>query len=127
MTFTRCHAACEEWDEVLSLLAPPTDPLPDCAPPDTPFPPQGAAVSLPSLGHIDAAILVLKGQAQGATGDLPSSMESYRQALMADVFCEEALELLCTQSCLTPQEEKTLLESLPFTTQCTPLEEKTLR
>ena len=84
-------------------------------------------MSLPSLGHTEAAILVLKGQAQSAMGDLSSSLESYRQALMVDVFCEEALERLCEQSCLTPQEEKTLLESLPFTKQCTPLEEKTLR
>ena len=126
----RCHAACEEWEEVVSLLAPPQEPLPDQVPPDTPSPQakgNTSVLTLPSLGNIEASAHVLRGQAQGALGDLHSSLESYRQALTADVFCEEALERLCAQNCLTPEEEKSLMDALPFKTQCTPLEEKTLR
>lgn len=124
----RCHAACEEWDEVLSLLSMPTsDSLPDQITLDTPTPADSSVLVLPSLGNIEACGLVLKGRAQEALGDLHSALENYRQALMADVFCEEALEKLCSQSCLTPEEEKTLMDNLPFHTQCTSLEEKTLR
>ena len=122
---TRCHAACEEWEEVLSLLAPPTDL--DHTSPDTLTPKVVDVIPLPSLGNIEAATLVLKGEAQEALGDLHSSLESFKQALLLDVFCEEALERLCDRRSLTPEMESTLMASLPLTTQCTPLEENTLK
>ena len=54
-------------------------------------------------------------------------MACYREALQVDVFCEEALDRLCSHHALSTEEEKTLLSGLPFRKQCSVEEEKMLK
>lgn len=121
----RCHAACEEWNEVLSLLGPPEGQLPGESPPPAPSIP--VDVNIPSLSNIDSAAFVLKGNAHERLGDVSSAIECYKQALAEDVYCVEALDKLCHYHSLNRGDEKALLQSMPFKRQCSMEEENTLR
>ena len=75
LSLSRCHAACEEWEEVLALLGPQDDQLPGESPPPVP----AADVNVPSLSDISSAMQVLKATAHEGLGDLPSAIECYKQ------------------------------------------------
>lgn len=114
---------------MLTLLSPLEDP-PDHTPPATPTP-RGTTptedIPITSLGDVESASLVLKGRAHEGLGDLSSAVECYKQALLCDVYCEEALERLSQHHVLTEGEERSLLATMPFKTQCGVLEESMLR
>lgn len=76
LSLIRCHAACEEWEEVLALLGSPDDQLPGESPPPAAAAPD---ISVPSLSDINSAVLVLKATAHEGVGDLPSAIECYKQ------------------------------------------------
>jgi anaphase-promoting complex subunit 6 len=84
-------------------------------------------ISIALLGDVESASLVLKGRAHEGLGDLSSAVECYKQALSCDVFCEEALERLSQHHALSEGEERHLLDTMPFRTQCSVLEEEMLR
>ena len=127
--FCRCCAAYKEWEGVLALLTVPEDP-PDHTPPVTPTPkptsPQ-ADIPIHSLGNVESATLVLRGRAHEGLGDFPSAVECYKQALLCDVYCEEAWSHLTQHHALTEGEELALLDAMPFKSQCSVSEEEMLR
>lgn len=113
---------------MLTLLTPP-DVLPDHTPPITPTnaTPPSEDIVISSLGGVESASLVLKGNAHEGLGDLPSAVECYKQALSCDVYCEEALNRLSQHHTLTEEQEVALMAALPFKTQCNDAEEEMLR
>ncbi len=127
----RCHGACQEWDEVLSLLNPPDNDLPDHTPsPDehTPTPATPCnTIPIPSMGDIESSALVLRGRAHEGLGDLLSAIDCYKRALIRDIYCEEAIDRLCEHHTLTQNEEEELINSMPFKSQATPLEEDMMK
>lgn len=116
----KCHAASKEWDDVLALLKPPVDDLSE----DTG---QQEPIQCPAIGNVQSASLVLQGTAHEGLGNLHDAVECYKQALAIDVFCEEALEILCRRHTLTADDERSLLSSMPFKNQCSVEEEKVVR
>lgn len=111
------------------MLSPAEDP-PDHTPPATPTPSAATPsedIAIASLGNVESASLVLKGQAHEGLEDLPSSVECYKQALLCDVYCEEALDRLTQHHVLTGEEERSLLDAMPFKAQCSVTEEDMLR
>ena len=125
----RCYSACNEWEQVLVLLSPLEEP-PDHTPPATPTPKGTSPVGdipIAALGTVESASLVLKGRAHEGLGDLPSAVECYKQALLCDVYCEEALDRLSQHYALMEGEEQSLLGAMPFKAQCSVLEEDMLR
>ncbi len=128
----RCHGACDEWEDVLTLLTSPDDlpPILDYTPPTSPFP-EGAGpqedLKIPFLGETESAALVLKGRANEALRDLPSAVECYKEALSCDIYCAEALDRLCQQHALTKDEEASLMAALPFSKQCSKQEEEMIK
>ena len=77
-----------------------------------------------SFGNLESASFVLRAAAHEGLGDMPSAIECYKQALLLDVFCEEALEKLSKCHSLSFKEERSLLSSMPFKKQCTSEEEE---
>ena len=80
-----------------------------------------------SIGDLESAMLVLRATAHERLGDLHTAIDCYKQALIVDVFCEEALDKLCQYHMLTGKDEKTLLMSMPFKKQCSMEEEEALK
>ena len=116
----KCHAACKEWDEVITLLKPPVDDFEvDSRQPEP--------LECSAIGNVESATLVLQGIAYEGLGNLHDAMECYKQALTVDVFCEEALDRLCQHYALTADDEKSILSSIPFKKQCSVEEEKVIR
>ena len=142
----KCHIAVEEWEEALSILKPPSDDFKMNAEfTDT--------VKCPQLGDVCSASLLLQAKAHEGLGSiqvvlcqlragellfkvliffacflfLQDAIACHKEALLADVHCEEALEWLCSHHSLSAEEEKSLLATLPFKKQCTAEEEKMLR
>ena len=116
----KCHVALHEWEEALLVLRPPPDELqgdPDLT----------DSLKCPEIGDVRSASLLVQAEAHEGLGSLPDAATCYKEALAADVFCEEALERLCSHHCLSAEEEKALLASLPFRRQCSVDEEKMLR
>ncbi len=118
----KCHSACKEWDEVIALLKPPVDEYSIDQEPTEP-----ELVNCVSLGSVQSASLILLGQAYDGLGNIHDATTCYKDALMADVFCEEALERLCCHYSLTGDEEKALIAALPFKKQCSIEEERVLK
>lgn len=121
---------------MLALLSPPDDILPGHTPPSlsattTPLPGHihttNEDLKIPSLGNVESSSLLLKGRAHEGLGDMECATQCYKQALVCDVFCEEALERLCARHALSEEEEKALMETLPFKAQCSVPEEQMLR
>ncbi len=79
------------------------------------------------LGDLQSASFVLCGNAHEQLGDLLSAVDCYKQALLVDVFCREALDKLCSNHTLTIKDENILLASLPFKKQCSVAEEELVR
>ena len=77
--------------------------------------------------NVESGLLVLEGKANESLGNVRDAVTCYKNALMADVFCEEALERLSSQHYLSAEEEDSLLSALPFKKQCSIEEEEFLR
>jgi anaphase-promoting complex subunit 6 len=114
----KCYLAVQEWEEALLLLRPGSEQegegdgeLAD-------------SVKCEQLGDVTAASLLVQGQAHEALGSLQEAVACYREALQADLYCEEALERLSAHHALSGEEEKTLLSDLPLKKQCSPEEER---
>ena len=118
----KCHSACKEWEEAIALLKPTTDEFTASTSEQ-----QDSTVECQVIGNIRSASLVLQGIAYEGIGSLQDAANCFKEAIVVDVFCEEALERLCKHYSLTADEEKGLLSSLPFKKQCTVEEEKMLR
>ena len=120
-----CQAGSQQWLDVLETLG---DPVPD-----------SLTASMQTLGDMSqdeemmeitqdicflstdnllSAIMVLKGKASEALGNVEDAIEFFKVALTLDVFCSEALERITHNQYLTCQEEVDLLQSLPFEEQC---------
>ena len=115
----RCFAACKSWEEVISVLKTSFDENEDSG--------KGDDVILEHFGNVTAASCVLLGRAYEALGNVQEAVNSYKEALMEDVFCEEALECLYNMHAMTATDEQSLISSLPFKKQCSVEEEKMLR
>lgn len=115
----KCHAACKEWGEVIGLLSPQMDEFSSDSEQET--------VECPALGDVQSASLVLQGVAYEGLGNLHDAVNLYREALMVDVFCAEALERLATHHSLSSEEKKSLLANMPFKNQCSVEEERMLK
>ncbi len=118
----RSHAACKEWEEVIALLKPPVD---DYSIDQEQS--EAEIASCTSLGDVRSASFVLLGQAYDGLGSTQDAVTCYKDALMMDVFCVEALERLCCHYSLTADEEKALLADMPLKKQCSVEEERLLK
>ncbi|XP_072179997.1 cell division cycle protein 16 homolog [Diadema setosum] len=79
------------------------------------------------LENVESSIALLKGQIYEALENRVQAAECYRQALILDVHCYEAFELLVKHQMLTADEERDLLQALPITEQCPTEEQEFLR
>jgi len=61
-----------------------------------------------------SSIYLLKGYIYEALDNREKAAEAFQAALKADVFCHEAFEALVGHQMLTTEEERELLDSLPF-------------
>ena len=88
----------------------------------------GEDIELNTLGGcVGPATLVLLGRAHESMGNVREAIDSYREALMEDVYCTEALDCLYNMHALTANEEQFLMSSLPFKKQCSVEEERMLK
>ena len=117
----KCLAACKSWEEVVSMLKPEVDEE------AVEWEATDEDVTLDALGNVKAASLVTLGRAYEALGNIQEAIASYKEALVEDVYCTEALDCLYNMHALTASDEQLLLSSLPFKKQCTVEEEKMLR
>ncbi|KAL6262574.1 hypothetical protein P5V15_005366 [Pogonomyrmex californicus] len=77
--------------------------------------------------NVQSSILYVKGKVYEAMDNRAVATECYKQALQCDVYSYEAFEALVQNQMLSASEERELLESLPFTEQCTKGEAELLR
>ncbi|XP_052785133.1 cell division cycle protein 16 homolog isoform X1 [Mya arenaria] len=116
----KCHYACKEYQEALNIL--------DFA--ESTGLPLNRRMSfanqsvhepeiLPSSGkNMQSSINMLRGEIYEAMDNRALAQECYWEALRQDVYCYDAFNLLVNHQMLSAQEEKELLASLPFSTQC---------
>ncbi|XP_064615248.1 cell division cycle protein 16 homolog [Liolophura sinensis] len=74
---------------------------------------------------MENSVNLLRGKIYEAMDNRNLAVECFREALRQDVYCFEAFDLLVNHHMLTAQEEKELLDTLPFDSQC-PSEESEL-
>ncbi|XP_074658547.1 cell division cycle protein 16 homolog [Tubulanus polymorphus] len=67
---------------------------------------------------ISACICLLRGLVYSGMDNRNLAAECFREALQLDVHCYEAFDYLVNNHMLSAQEERDLLESLPFSKQC---------
>ena len=72
------------------------------------------------------AIFLLRGRIMESLDNRPLAAEAFQEAVRTDVFCHEAFEALIKHQILTAEEERRLLDSMPFDEQCEGDEEKAL-
>ncbi|XP_020281654.1 cell division cycle protein 16 homolog isoform X2 [Pseudomyrmex gracilis] len=77
--------------------------------------------------NVQSSILYIKGKIYEAMDNRAVATEYYKQALQRDVYSYEAFEALVQNQMLSAPEEQELLESLPFSEQCTKGEAELLR
>ncbi|XP_078037799.1 cell division cycle protein 16 isoform X1 [Augochlora pura] len=77
--------------------------------------------------NVQSSILYVKGRVYEAMDNRAVATDCYKQALHCDVYSYQAFEALVQNQMLSASEEKELLESLPFTEQCTESEAELLR
>ncbi|XP_054286100.1 cell division cycle protein 16 homolog [Macrosteles quadrilineatus] len=65
-----------------------------------------------------SALLTLKGRIYEKLDRKPCALECYKQALKCDVFCYEAFQAITKHQMLSASEEKELMDSLQFKSQC---------
>ncbi|XP_043927047.1 cell division cycle protein 16 homolog [Protopterus annectens] len=71
-----------------------------------------------SQSSTKSCIYLLRGKIYDAMDNRALATYNYKEALKFDVYCFEAFDLLTSHHMLTAQEEKDLLESLPYSKQC---------
>eukprot|EP00039_Didymoeca_costata_P027951 m.19549 g.19549 ORF g.19549 m.19549 type:complete len:533 (+) comp6609_c0_seq1:98-1696(+) len=102
-----CHFSCEEWDIALEILnEKDTDPSSE------------EIHDLDVIESINSAVCLLRGKVYEALDNRTQAIQAYKKALTLDVTCYEAFERLMDHHMLTGEEEKKLLEELPFQDQC---------
>lgn len=116
----KCYAECKQWQEALNILEMDSKELvgKDLLAVD------GA---VPGAKKLESATCLLKGMVYEALDNRIPAAECYKEALRQDVHCFEAFDLLITHHMLTANEEKELLESLPYSEQCMAEEEELLK
>ncbi|XP_043251365.1 cell division cycle protein 16 homolog [Colletes gigas] len=77
--------------------------------------------------NVQSSILYVKGRVYEAMDNRAVAIDCYKQALHCDVYSYQAFEALVQNQMLSASEEKELLESLPFSEQCTEAETELLR
>ncbi|EDO45312.1 predicted protein [Nematostella vectensis] len=111
----KCHAECKQWQEALDTL----DAMPKDLEDKDVFP---MSEGVSGSTKLEAAIALLRGIVYEAMDNRGNATECYKDAIRTDVHCFEAFDLLISHHMLTNKEEHDLLESLPFSEQCTPEE-----
>lgn len=123
----RCHYKCKEWQVALNVLN---------------LNENNTANSKLFLGkslsqnvvetdrsssaqNIESSINLLRGKIYEAMDNRILATDYYREALNQDIYCFEAFDRLVAHHMLSAEEEKHLLESLPYNNQC-PVEEREL-
>ena len=97
-----CHAEKKAWEEVIAALQQVG----------------GARVDAEEnkecqmIGDVTSAAQVLLGRAYEALGSISEAVHCYRQALMIDIFCVEALEQLYELQALSAEDEGSLLSAI---------------
>lgn len=81
----------------------------------------------PTKAEILSSIWLLKGKVLEAMDNRTLAMDSYIQALQFSVYCTEALDALVQHEMLFAWEEKEVIESLPFSQQCTDADTKIIK
>lgn len=114
----KCHAACKEWEVVLTILSFINFEMTKKMDKDL--------LKLTEIENIESSCLLLEGVAHESLGTIPKAIECFTAALRADVFCVEALDHLTSKHYLTTDEEQKIIEGLPFSKQCTHDEESIL-
>ncbi|XP_035828816.1 cell division cycle protein 16 homolog isoform X3 [Aplysia californica] len=125
----KCYYECKEWQEALNVLdlvdmsfsrstsminASLNDSLTDA---DSSFP----------IQNCEKSMSLLRGKIYEAMDNRSLAADCYKEALRLDVYCFEAFELLVGHHMLTAQEERELMDSLPFTAQCPPGEDQMVK
>ncbi|XP_066594170.1 cell division cycle protein 16 homolog [Prorops nasuta] len=77
--------------------------------------------------NIQSSVYYVKGRVYEAMDNRAVATDCYKQALHCDVYSYQAFEALIQNQMLSAAEEKELLESLPFSEQCTDAEADLLR
>ena len=121
----KCLAACRSWEEVVSMLKQEADE--DVGGTERGDEDNEEDVIIDSLGKVTSASLVLLGRAYEALGNVQEAISSYKEALVEDVFCIEALDCLYNMHALTATDEQLLIANLPFKKQCSVEEERMLK
>ncbi|XP_071085034.1 cell division cycle protein 16 homolog [Haliotis cracherodii] len=112
----KCHYECREWQEALNILdmvdnthslntAPPRFNLTD------------AETSL-LIKDSENSVNLLRGKIYEAMDNRQQAAVCFQEALKQDVYCYEAFDLLVNHHMLTAEEERSLLDCLPFQSQC---------
>ena len=76
---------------------------------------------------IESATSLLKGMIYEALENRDIAVQCYKDALQHDVYCYEAFDKIVSHNALSVGDETNLLETLPFSQQCSPAEEKLAR
>ena len=111
-----CLAENKAWDEVIALLK-------HRSSQESGKEGEEESVTSQLLGDVDSAAYVLQGTAYEALGSVSEAVNCYRQALISDVFCVEALERIYSLQPLSSGEEEALMAALPYGKQCSVEEE----
>ena len=114
----KCHAACKEWEVVLTILSYVNFEATKKVDKDL--------SKITNIENVESSCLLLEGVAHENLGTIPKAIECFTAALKADVFCVEALDHLTSKHYLTADEEQKIIEGLPFNKQCTRDEESIL-
>lgn len=115
----KCHFECKEWQTALNILdmVDNNSYLPS-------FSKHNLTESLfdQSNKEVEHSINLLRGRIYEAMDNRNLAVDCFREALRQDVYCFEAFDMLVHHHMLSAQEERELLDTLPFAVQC-PIED----
>ncbi|XP_071949741.1 cell division cycle protein 16 homolog [Antedon mediterranea] len=122
----KCHVEVREYQEALDILEGADQIW------KTPIrvnftKPPSVNTSHLQVSNVHSSISLLKGKIFEALENRVQATEHYREALKQDVYCYEAFDLLVKHQMLSCEEERQLIDSLPFTSQCSDDEAAILR
>ncbi|XP_033127040.1 cell division cycle protein 16 homolog [Anneissia japonica] len=113
----KCHVEVKEFQEALDIL--------EGADEVWKTPNRGVVTSNKTIytsqlqvTNVGSSINLLKGKIFESLENRLQATEHYREALKQDVYCYEAFELLVKHQMLSCEEERQLIDSLPFNSQC---------
>ncbi|KAK2145256.1 hypothetical protein LSH36_692g03045 [Paralvinella palmiformis] len=113
----RCHYEYREYQEALDVLDQSENSFLSWKVSTSTSSQDDLPYSIPSK-NIDSSVNLLRGKIYEALENRNLASECFREALRGDVFCYEAFESLINHHMMTAQEERDLLDSLPFSSQC---------